>query len=212
MSDVAMKNDVKVLPYKVKDISLAEWGRKEINLAEAEMPGLMAIRDKYKKELPLKGAHIAGCLHMTIQTAVLIETLKDLGAEVQWSSCNIFSTQDHAAAAIAKAGIPVFAWKGETLEEYDWCIEQTLFFGKDRKPLNMILDDGGDLTNMVLDKYPELVQNLKGISEETTTGVHRLYDKMKKGTLPVPVSSEIPFKFRTSSGYLSKTVLVRSPP
>jgi len=186
MSDVAIKNDVKVLPYKVKDISLAEWGRKEMNLAEAEMPGLMAIREKYKKEQPLKGARIAGCLHMTIQTAVLIETLKDLGAEVQWSSCNIFSTQDHAAAAIAKAGIPVYAWKGETLEEYDWCIEQTLFFGKDRKPLNMILDDGGDLTNMVLDKYPELVKGIKGISEETTTGVHRLYEREKKGKLAVP--------------------------
>lgn len=186
MSDVAIKNDVKVLPYKVKDISLAEWGRKEIKLAEAEMPGLMAIREKYKKEQPLKGARIAGCLHMTIQTAVLIETLIDLGAEVQWSSCNIFSTQDHAAAAIAKAGIPVFAWKGETLEEYDWCIEQTLFFGKDRKPLNMILDDGGDLTNMVLDKYPELIKEVRGISEETTTGVHRLYEREKKGTLSVP--------------------------
>ena len=186
MSDVAIKNDVKVLPYKVKDISLADWGRKEMNLAEAEMPGLMAIREKYKKEQPLKGARIAGCLHMTIQTAVLIETLKDLGAEVQWSSCNIFSTQDHAAAAIAKAGIPVFAWKGETLEEYDWCIEQTLFFGKDRKPLNMILDDGGDLTKMVLDKYPELNKSIKGISEETTTGVHRLYEREKKGTLAVP--------------------------
>ena len=186
MSDVAIKNDVKVLPYKVKDISLAEWGRKEINLAEAEMPGLMAIREQYKKEQPLKGARIAGCLHMTIQTAVLIETLKDLGAEVQWSSCNIFSTQDHAAAAIAKTGIPVFAWKGETLEEYDWCIEQTLFFGKDKKPLNMILDDGGDLTNTVLDNYPEIVKEIKGISEETTTGVHRLYEREKKGTLAVP--------------------------
>jgi len=186
MSDIAIKNDVKILPYKVKDISLAEWGRKEMDLAEAEMPGLMTIREKYKKEQPLKGARIAGCLHMTIQTAVLIETLKDLGAEVQWSSCNIFSTQDHAAAAIAKAGIPVFAWKGETLEEYDWCIEQTLFFGKDRKPLNMILDDGGDLTNMVLDKYPELVKDIKGISEETTTGVHRLYEREKKRTLAVP--------------------------
>jgi adenosylhomocysteinase len=186
MSDVAIKNDVKILPFKVKDISLAEWGRKEMNLAEAEMPGLMAIREKYKKEQPLKGARIAGCLHMTIQTAVLIETLKDLGAEVQWSSCNIFSTQDHAAAAIAKAGVPVFAWKGETLEEYDWCIEQTLFFGKDRKPLNMILDDGGDLTNIVLDKYPELIKEVRGISEETTTGVHRLYEREKKGTLSVP--------------------------
>ena len=186
MSDIAIKNDVKILPYKVKDISLAEWGRKEMMLAEAEMPGLMTIREKYKKEQPLKGARIAGCLHMTIQTAVLIETLKDLGAEVQWSSCNIFSTQDHAAAAIAKAGVPVFAWKGETLEEYDWCIEQTLFFGKDRKPLNMILDDGGDLTNIVLDKYPELVKEVRGISEETTTGVHRLYEREKKGTLAVP--------------------------
>jgi adenosylhomocysteinase len=186
MSDVAIKNDVKTLPFKVKDISLAEWGRKEMNLAEAEMPGLMAIREKYKKEQPLKGARIAGCLHMTIQTAILIETLRDLGAEVQWSSCNIFSTQDHAAAAIAKSGIPVFAWKGETLEEYDWCIEQTLFFGKDKKPLNMILDDGGDLTNTVLDNYPEIVKEIKGISEETTTGVHRLYEREKKGTLAVP--------------------------
>ena len=172
--------------FKVKDISLAEWGRKEIELAEAEMPGLMAIRKEYSEAKPLKGARIAGCLHMTIQTAVLIETLKELGAEVRWSSCNIFSTQDHAAAAIAKAGIPVFAWKGETLEEYDWCIEQTLFFGEDKKPLNMILDDGGDLTNVVLDNYPEMVKDLKGISEETTTGVHRLYERMKKGTLPVP--------------------------
>jgi adenosylhomocysteinase len=172
--------------FKVKDISLADWGRKEIELAEAEMPGLMAIRKEYSEAKPLKGARIAGCLHMTIQTAVLIETLKELGAEVRWSSCNIFSTQDHAAAAIAKAGIPVFAWKGETLEEYDWCIEQTLFFGEDKKPLNMILDDGGDLTNVVLDNYPEMVKDLKGISEETTTGVHRLYERMKKGTLPVP--------------------------
>jgi len=186
MSQVVIKNDVAKLPYKVKDISLAEWGRKEIKLAEAEMPGLMAIREEYSKSKPLKGTRIAGCLHMTIQTAVLIETLKELGAEVQWSSCNIFSTQDHAAAAIAAGGIPVYAWKGETLEEYDWCVEQTLFFGKDKKPLNMILDDGGDLTNMVLDKYPELIQNLVGISEETTTGVHRLYERMKKGTLPVP--------------------------
>jgi adenosylhomocysteinase len=185
MAQVDLKNDVDKLPYKVKDISLAEWGRKEIKLAEAEMPGLMAIREEYSKSKPLKGARVAGCLHMTIQTAVLIETLKELGAEVQWSSCNIFSTQDHAAAAIAAAGIPVYAWKGETLEEYDWCIEQTLFFGKDKKPLSMILDDGGDLTNTVLDKYPELVQHLKGISEETTTGVHRLYERMKKGTLPV---------------------------
>jgi adenosylhomocysteinase len=186
MSDVALKNDVKKLPFKVKDISLADWGRKEIKLAEAEMPGLMAIREKYRKEQPLKDTRIAGCLHMTIQTAVLIETLKDLGAQVQWSSCNIFSTQDHAAAAIAKTGVPVYAWKGETLEEYDWCIQQTLFFGEDKKPLNMILDDGGDLTNMVFDNYPELVKEIKGISEETTTGVHRLYEREQKGTLPVP--------------------------
>ncbi len=185
MSDVTTKKDAEILPYKVKDISLAEWGRKEIKLAEAEMPGLMSLREKFGKQKPLKGARIGGCLHMTIQTAVLIETLVELGAEVQWSSCNIFSTQDHAAAAIAAAGIPVYAWKGETLEEYEWCIEQTLFFGKDRKPLNMILDDGGDLTNKVLDEYPELVKEVKGISEETTTGVHRLYDRMKKGTLPV---------------------------
>ena len=176
----------KVLPYKVKDISLSEWGRKEIRLAEAEMPGLMAIREEYKSQKPLKGARIAGCLHMTIQTAVLIETLKDLGAEVTWSSCNIFSTQDHAAAAVAAAGIPVYAWKGMNEEEFNWCIEQTLFFGEDRKPLNMILDDGGDLTNMVFDKYPELIQEIKGLSEETTTGVLRLYDRMKKGTLHVP--------------------------
>src|SRR5215204_6005051 len=174
------------LPNKVKDISLAEWGRKEIRLAEAEMPGLMAIRKEYGAKQPLKGARIAGCLHMTIQTAVLIETLIELGAEVKWSSCNIFSTQDHAAAAIAAAGIGVFAWKGQTLEEADWCIEQTLFFGSADRPLNMILDDGGDLTNIVLDKYPELIQHLKGISEETTTGVHRLYERMQKGTLPVP--------------------------
>ena len=173
-------------PYKVKDITLADWGRKEISLAEAEMPGLMALREEYGNSKPLKGVRIAGCLHMTIQTAVLIETLVHLGADVQWSSCNIFSTQDHAAAAIAAAGIPVYAWKGETLEEYDWCIEQTLFFGKDKKPLQMILDDGGDLTNTVLDKYPELISSIKGISEETTTGVHRLYDRMKKGTLSVP--------------------------
>ncbi len=185
MNQVTEK-EVAKLPYKVKDISLAGWGRKEISLAEAEMPGLMALRDEYGDSKPLKGARIAGCLHMTIQTAVLIETLVHLGAEVQWSSCNIFSTQDHAAAAIAAAGIPVYAWKGETLEEYDWCIEQTLFFGKDKKPLQMILDDGGDLTNTVLDKYPELVSSIKGISEETTTGVHRLYDRMKKGILPVP--------------------------
>lgn len=174
------------LNYKVKDISLAEWGRKEIRLAEAEMPGLMALREEFGKDKPLKGARIAGCLHMTIQTAVLIETLVALGAEVTWSSCNIFSTQDHAAAAIAKAGIPVFAWKGMTEEEYEWCIEQTLFFGEDRKPLNMILDDGGDLTNLILDKYPELAKGVRGISEETTTGVLRLYERVKKGTLPVP--------------------------
>ena len=174
------------LPYKVKDMSLAEWGRKEIRLAEAEMPGLMAIRKEYGAQKPLKGARIAGCLHMTIQTAVLIETLVELGAEVKWSSCNIFSTQDHAAAAIAAAGIGVYAWKGQSLEEADWCIEQTLFFGGADRPLNMILDDGGDLTNMVLDKYSELVQHIRGISEETTTGVHRLYERMLKGTLPVP--------------------------
>ncbi len=186
MSQVDVKKEVEKLPYKVKDISLADWGRKEIKLAEAEMPGLMAIREEFSKTKPLKGARIAGCLHMTIQTAVLIETLVELGAEVQWSSCNIFSTQDHAAAAIAKAGIPVYAWKGETLEEYDWCIDQTLFFGKDKKPLTMILDDGGDLTNTVLDKYPELASNIKGLSEETTTGVHRLYDRVKKGTLTIP--------------------------
>ena len=174
------------LKNKVADISLAEWGRKEIKLAEAEMPGLMALREEYGKTKPLQGARIAGCLHMTIQTAVLIETLIELGAEVKWSSCNIFSTQDHAAAAIAAAGIPVFAWKGETLEEADWCIEQTLFFGSADRPLNMILDDGGDLTNMVFDKYPELIQHIKGLSEETTTGVHRLYERMEKGTLPIP--------------------------
>lgn len=185
MSQITEKG-VKKLPYKVKDISLAEWGRKEIKLAEAEMPGLMAIREDFAKKKPLKGARIAGCLHMTIQTAVLIETLIDLGAEVQWSSCNIFSTQDHAAAAIAAAGIPVYAWKGMSLEEYDWCIEQTLFFGDENKPLNMILDDGGDLTNMVLDKYPELAAGINGITEETTTGVHRLYEREKKGTLPMP--------------------------
>ena len=172
--------------YKVKDINLAEWGRKEIQLAEAEMPGLMSLREEYKGQKPLKGARIAGCLHMTIQTAVLIETLVDLGAEVTWSSCNIFSTQDQAAAAIAAAGISVYAWKGMTEEEFDWCIEQTLFFGEDKKPLNLILDDGGDLTNMVLDKYPELAKGIKGLSEETTTGVHRLYDRMKAGTLPMP--------------------------
>src|SRR3989339_686393 len=186
MAQVLEKPGVKKVNYKVKDNSLAEWGRKEINLAEAEMPGLMAIRKEFGSSKPLKGARIAGCLHMTIQTAVLIETLIELGADVQWSSCNIFSTQDHAAAAIAANGIPVFAWKGETLEEYDWCIEQTLFFGDDKKSLSMILDDGGDLTNLVLDKYPELVSGLKGISEETTTGVHRLYERMKNGKLPVP--------------------------
>jgi adenosylhomocysteinase len=172
--------------YKVKDISLAEWGRREIKLAEAEMPGLMALREEYGEEKPLSGARIAGCLHMTIQTAVLIETLVELGADVTWSSCNIFSTQDHAAAAIAAAGIPVYAWKGMTEEEFDWCIEQTLFFGEENTPLNMILDDGGDLTNMVLDRYPELVEGIRGLSEETTTGVHRLYDRMEKGTLPMP--------------------------
>jgi adenosylhomocysteinase len=174
------------LPYKVAAIELAEWGRKEIRLAEAEMPGLMSLRAEYGKSQPLKGARIAGCLHMTIQTAVLIETLIALGAEVKWSSCNIFSTQDHAAAAMAAAGIPVFAWKGETLEEADWCIEQTLFFGSADRPLNMILDDGGDLTNMVFDKYPELIKGIRGLSEETTTGVHRLYERMAKGTLPMP--------------------------
>ncbi len=174
------------LPYQVKDMTLAEWGRKEIELAEAEMPGLMSLRKEYKGKQPLKGARIAGCLHMTIQTAVLIETLIDLGAEVRWSSCNIFSTQDHAAAAIAKAGIPVFAWKGLNEEEFNWCIEQTLFFGSADKPLNMILDDGGDLTNMVFDVYPELIKGIKGLSEETTTGVHRLYERIKKGTLSLP--------------------------
>ncbi len=181
-----MDTKTQYIPYKVKDISLAEWGRKEITLAEAEMPGLMAIREEYKAAQPLKGARIAGCLHMTIQTAVLIETLVALGADVTWSSCNIFSTQDHAAAAIAAAGIPVYAWKGMNEEEFDWCIEQTLFFGEDRKPLNMILDDGGDLTNMVIDRYPELVAEIKGLSEETTTGVHRLYERVEKGTLPMP--------------------------
>jgi adenosylhomocysteinase len=174
------------IPYKVKDISLAEWGRKEIGLAEAEMPGLMALREEFGASQPLKGARIAGCLHMTIQTAVLIETLVALGAEVTWSSCNIFSTQDHAAAAIAAAGIQVYAWKGLNEEEFDWCIEQTLFFGEDRKPLNMILDDGGDLTNMVFDRFPELIAEIKGLSEETTTGVHRLYERMKNGTLHLP--------------------------
>ena len=181
-----MSTTTQYIPYKVKDIALAEWGRKEITLAEAEMPGLMAIREEYGPSQPLKGARIAGCLHMTIQTAVLIETLVALGAEVTWSSCNIFSTQDHAAAAIAAAGIPVYAWKGLNEEEFDWCIEQTLFFGEDRKPLNMILDDGGDLTNMVFDRYPELTKDIKGLSEETTTGVHRLYERMKNGTLVMP--------------------------
>ncbi|WP_042276834.1 adenosylhomocysteinase [Nonlabens tegetincola] len=181
-------SDTKVpyVPYKVKDMSLAEYGRLEIELAEAEMPGLMALREEYKDKQPLKGARIAGCLHMTIQTAVLIETLVALGADVTWSSCNIFSTQDHAAAAIAAAGIPVYAWKGMTEEEFNWCIEQTLFFGEDREPLNMILDDGGDLTNMVFDEYPELAKGIKGLSEETTTGVHRLYERMKNGTLVMP--------------------------
>ena len=174
------------VPFKVKDIALADWGRKEIQLAEAEMPGLMALRREFGKAQPLKGARIAGCLHMTIQTAVLIETLIALGAEVTWSSCNIFSTQDHAAAAIAAAGIPVYAWKGMNEEEFNWCIEQTLFFGEDKQPLNMILDDGGDLTNMVFDEYPELIKEIKGLSEETTTGVHRLYERMKNGTLFLP--------------------------
>ena len=186
MSTTTKSNIDFTLKYKVKDISLAAWGRKEIRLAEAEMPGLMALREEYGASQPLKGARIAGCLHMTIQTAVLIETLVALGAEVRWSSCNIFSTQDHAAAAIAEAGIGVFAWKGQTQAEADWCIEQTLFFGGADRPLNMILDDGGDLTNMVLDQYSELIQHVKGISEETTTGVHRLYERMEKGTLPVP--------------------------
>lgn len=177
--------ETKRLPYKVKDINLAEWGRKEIKLAEAEMPGLMSLRAEYGDSKPLAGARIAGCLHMTIQTAVLIETLVELGADVTWSSCNIFSTQDHAAAAIAAAGVPVYAWKGMTDEEFDWCIEQTIFF-EDGSPLNLILDDGGDLTNMVFDKYPELAAGIKGLSEETTTGVHRLYERMKNGTLVMP--------------------------
>ncbi|REL25045.1 adenosylhomocysteinase [Rhodohalobacter sp. SW132] len=180
-----MDKEVEKLPYKVKDITQAKFGRQEIRLAEAEMPGLMATREEFGEKKPLKGARIAGCLHMTVQTAVLIETLVELGAEVQWSSCNIYSTQDHAAAAIAETGVPVYAWKGMTEEEYDWCIEQTLFF-EDGQPLNMILDDGGDLTNIVLDKYPELAQNIRGISEETTTGVLRLYERMKKGTLTIP--------------------------
>jgi adenosylhomocysteinase len=181
-----MSTKIAYVPYKVKDISLAAWGRKEIELAEAEMPGLMALREEYKNIQPLKGARIAGCLHMTIQTAVLIETLQSLGAEVTWSSCNIFSTQDQAAAAIAAQGLAVYAWKGMNEVEFDWCIEQSLFFGEDRKPLNMILDDGGDLTNMVLDRYPELAAGINGLSEETTTGVHRLYERMKNGTLPMP--------------------------
>src|SRR3982751_3054216 len=185
MSTVTQKIDLS-LPYKVKDIALAEWGRKEIAMAEDEMPGLMAVRREYGPSQPLAGARVAGCLHMTIQTAVLIETLTALGAEVTWSSCNIFSTQDHAAAAIAATGVAVYAWKGMNEEEFNWCIEQTLFFGEDRKPLNMILDDGGDLTNMVLDQYPELVAAIKGLSEETTTGVHRLYERVKNGTLPMP--------------------------
>ena len=181
-----MSTNTAYVPFKVKDISLADWGRKEIELAEAEMPGLMSLREEYGDSKPLKGARIAGCLHMTIQTAVLIETLQALGAEVTWSSCNIFSTQDQAAAAIAATGTPVYAWKGMNEEEFDWCIEQTLFFGEDKKPLNMILDDGGDLTNMVLDKYPELAEGINGLSEETTTGVHRLYERVKNGTLPMP--------------------------
>ena len=183
---LAEKTQTEKLPYKVKDISLAEWGRKEITLAEAEMPGLMAIRKEYGPTQPLKGSRIAGCLHMTVQTAVLIETLKELGAEVTWSSCNIFSTQDHAAAAIADTGVPVYAWKGMNEEEFNWCIEQTLFAFEDGKPLNLILDDGGDLTNMVFDKFPELVGGIKGLSEETTTGVHRLYERVKNGTLAMP--------------------------
>ena len=181
-----MNSTSEKLNYKVKDISLAEWGRKEIKLAEAEMPGLMALRDEYGQSKPLAGARIAGCLHMTIQTAVLIETLVELGAEVTWSSCNIFSTQDHAAAAIAAVGIPVFAWKGMNEEEFDWCIEQTIFAFEGEKPLNMILDDGGDLTNMVFDRFPELTGGIKGLSEETTTGVHRLYERKKNGTLVMP--------------------------
>ena len=178
-----IKDKTKYHPYAVRNIELAEWGRKEIRLAEAEMPGLMSLRKEYKSTQPLKGARIAGCLHMTIQTAVLIETLVELGAEVTWSSCNIFSTQDHAAAAIAAVGIPVYAWKGMNEEEFNWCIEQTIFFGEDKKPLNMILDDGGDLTNMVLDNYPELVNGINGLSEETTTGVLRLYDRVKSWNL-----------------------------
>ena len=179
-------NSVDYKNYKVKDITLADWGRKEIKLAEAEMPGLMSLRNEYRDKKPLEGARISGCLHMTIQTAVLIETLMELGADVSWSSCNIFSTQDHAAAAIAAKGISIYAWKGMSEEEFNWCIEQTLFFGEDRKPLNMILDDGGDLTNLVLDNFPELIGGIKGLSEETTTGVHRLYERMKNGKLPLP--------------------------
>src|SRR5688500_19918322 len=197
MSTITKSNINCALPNKVKDMSLAEWGRKEIRLAEAEMPGLMALRAEYGATKPLKGARVAGCLHMTIQTAVLIETLVALGAEVKWSSCNIFSTQDHAAAAIAAAGIGVFAWKGQSIEEADWCIEQTLFFGGADRPLNMILDDGGDLTNMVLDKYPELIQHLRGLSEETTTGVHRLYERMEKGKLLVPAINVIDFVIKS---------------
>ena len=181
-----IKSKVKFIPFKVKDINQAKWGREEIKLAEAEMPGLMALRSEYRKKKPLKGARIAGCLHMTIQTAVLIETLVELGADVTWSSCNIFSTQDHAAAAIAKSGVQVYAWKGMNDRDFDWCIEKTLFFGKEKKPLNMILDDGGDLTNMVLDRYPELIKDIKGLSEETTTGVLRLYERMNDGTLKLP--------------------------
>ena len=205
-----IKSNVKYTPYKVKDINQVKWGREEIKLAETEMPGLMALRSEYRKEKPLKGARIAGCLHMTIQTAVLIETLIELGAEVTWSSCNIFSTQDHAAAAIADKGIQVYAWKGMSEEEFDWCIEQTLFFGEERNPLNMILDDGGDLTNMVLDKYPELTQNIKGLSEETTTGVLRLYDRMKDGTLTLPAinvnDSVTKSKFDNKYGYKESAV------
>ena len=181
-----MSSSKAYIPFKVKDISLADWGRKEMDLAEAEMPGLMSLREEYGDSQPLKGARIAGCLHMTIQTAILIETLQALGAEVTWSSCNIFSTQDQAAAAVAAAGTAVYAWKGMNEEEFDWCIEQTLFFGEDKKPLNMILDDGGDLTNMVLDRYPELSAGINGLSEETTTGVHRLYERVKNGTLTMP--------------------------
>ena len=184
--ELAKTKKVEQSPYKVKDISLSDWGRKEMSLAEAEMPGLMSIRQEYASTKPLEGARIAGCLHMTIQTAVLIETLVELGAEVTWSSCNIFSTQDHAAAAIAAIGVPVYAWKGMNEEEFDWCIEQTLFGFKGGESLNMILDDGGDLTNMVLDKYPELAKDIKGLSEETTTGVHRLHERVKNGTLPLP--------------------------